>query len=100
MKLTSLEEEFNDVGIIVGSVFLLRPKDALQMLNRCMKKKIGVAGVEGFKMIGKKIQPLQEHSIDLEDKDLISHDSFKILEAFIRERQNENLWFEIVTVDK
>jgi len=100
MKLTSLEEEFEDVGVIVGSVFLLRPRDALHMLKRCMEKRIGVVGVEGFRMIGEKIQPLQEHSIDLEDKDPISYESFKILEEFIGDRQDEDLWFEVVTVDK
>ena len=97
MKLTSVEKQFESVAIVKPGVFLLRVADALRFVNQCRREGIAIAGIEGFRMIGDAIQPLQEHSNDYGDNVLETHDRS---EAFLNDRLTEDLWFEVVGVDR
>ena len=97
MKLTKIEQMFAEVAKVRGGVFLLRTDDAIRFVQQCRIEAVPVAGIEGFRMHGEKIQPIQEHSIDFEDKLDGTHD---MSERFLSERASENLWFEVVTTDR
>jgi hypothetical protein len=98
MRLTPVEDMFKDVALIKGGVFLLKPGDAVSFVENCRKKGVSVAGVEGFRIIGDKIQPFQEHSTDLING--FGGNPYESTIAFISKRQNTDLWFEVVTTDR
>jgi hypothetical protein len=97
MKLTQLEKLFEDLALIRGGVFLLRPADAMRFVKTCKERGIAVLGVEGFKVFGEKIQPFQEHSIEFADMTKGSHEATL---QFLQERKDTGLWFEVVTGDR
>lgn len=97
MKLTQLEKLFEDLALIRGGVFLLRPADAMRFVKTCKEEKIAILGVEGFKVFGEKIQPFQEHSIDFEGMTENSHETTM---KFLQDRKETGLWFEVVTGDR
>jgi hypothetical protein len=96
MKLTEMQKRFEHVALIRGSVFLLAPTDALRFIDECERSDVDILGVEGFKVFGDKIQPCQEHSFDLYGESTNSH---AIATAFIEQRINCNLWFEVGTAE-
>ena len=97
MKLTQIEKHFENLALIRGGVFLLRPADAMQFVNTCKEQGIAVLGVEGFKVFGENIQPFQEHSIDFEG---VIEDAHEATVQFLQDRQDTGLWFEVVTDDR
>ncbi len=97
MELTSIEKQFEDVAVVKGGVFLLRANDAIRFVKQCRVEGVAIAGIEGFRMIGEKIQPLQEHSVDFDEAVSKTHE---LSEKFLRERILEDLWFEVVSVDR
>jgi hypothetical protein len=92
MNLTRIQELFKNVGLVRGSVFLLSGRDALQLIDECEKRGVDILGVEGFKVIGEKIQPFQEHSFDLYG---VREDSHAVAREFIRHRLDSDIWFEV-----
>jgi len=98
MRLTPLEDIFKDVAMIKGSVFLLKPADALSFVESCRKQGVNVSGVEGFRIIGEKIQPVQEHSTDLGNG--FNGNPYESTIAFLSKREGTDLWFEVVTTDR
>jgi hypothetical protein len=92
MKLTELECRFAAVGIVRGGIFLLRPLDAIRLIDESEKAGVPVLGAEGFRVIGEKIQPLQEHSIDLYGNENNSH---AVLRRFVGDRSDLDIWFEV-----
>ena len=83
-----------DGGVRVGSVAIRRPEDGLRFIARCRDRGVTVCGAEGFLRTGEAIQPRQEHSCDFEEGDGTAR-----TEAFLRERLDTDLWFEVVTDD-
>ena len=97
MKLTHIEKNFEKRALIKGGVFLLRPDDAIQFVKACKEQGIAVLGIEGFKIFGQHIQPFQEHSLDFDD---VIEDSHETIIKFLEEREDTDLWFEIVSDDR
>ena len=91
---TSTERLFLDKGRQVGSVFVLPPDAAIEMIHHCMSNGIDVFGVEGFLIFGDRIQPQQEHSCDFDENISRRHE---LVIDFLRQRLGTNLWFEVVT---
>src|SRR4051812_32120499 len=92
-RLNAFEKKFETAGRLIGSVFVLRPADALQFVSTCERAGAPILGVEGFRMLGDKIQPDQEHGFDLEGRTEGSHDFAR---QFIAQRLYTDLWFEVV----
>ncbi len=81
-------------GRQVGSVFVLPPQDAVEMIRYCQSKGIDVFGVEGFRIIGDRIQPQQEHSCDFGEEVSGRHERTA---EFVAQRLGTDLWFEVIT---
>jgi hypothetical protein len=94
MILTVIQQQFASVASVRGSVFLLSASDALRYVHECERHGVDILGVEGFKVFGEKIQPFQEHSFDLYGQKTNSH---AIANAFIEQRVNSDIWFEVGT---
>src|SRR4029077_17054583 len=97
MNLTQTERLFEPVGQIRGGLFLLAAKDALRFVEECERKGIDILGVEGFRIVGERFQPLQEHSFDLEGH---TSDNHNVAKRFIQQRLADEVWFEVVTSDR
>ncbi len=96
MNLTSMQKQFEHVGLIRGSIFLLSASDTLRFVDECERNGVDLLGVEGFKLFGDKIQPFQEHSFDLNGKKEKNH---ALVKEFIRQRVNSDIWFEVGTAE-
>lgn len=99
MRMTPVEDMFKDVAMIRGGVFLLKPGDALSFAETCRKQGVSVAGVEGFRVFGEKIQPFQEHSTDLGNGSSDGN-PYESAITFLSKRADTDLWFEVVTSDR
>jgi len=97
MQLTKLEEQFKHVAVIRGGVFLLRLKDAIRFVKACRDAGIRITGLEGFRVEGDRIQPLQEHSVDYGSSGRKNHEASH---AFLSSREDKDIWFEVVTDDR
>jgi hypothetical protein len=97
MNLTEIEREFESVAAIRGGVCLLSGLDAMRFIEQCERHGVDIEGIEGFKMYGERIQPWQEHSMDLQGK---REGNQSIAKEFIQSRLNCDLWFEVVTSDR
>jgi len=97
MKLTKIERRFQDVALIRGAVFLLRPADAVRFVEECRQAGVRISGIEGFLVAGQRIQPLQDHSVDYCQSDAGNHADSA---TFLTSRQSDDVWFEVVTDDR
>lgn len=91
---TETEKRFLQGGRQVGSVFVLPAREAIAMTQYCQSNGIDVFGAEGFRMLGDRIQPQQEHSCDFEED--VPRRHHRLVE-FLSERLDTDLWFEVVT---
>jgi len=91
---TQTERKFMDKGIEIGSVFVMKPSDAIGFVEHCQESGIAVYGVEGFLRVGEGIQPQQDHSCDYESP---SDDGHSLTITFLKAREKTDLWFEVVT---
>ena len=92
MKLPEVEELFRSRANIVGGVFLLKPRDAVELVRECKSKGIAVFGAEAFYVIGERIQPSMEHSIDIDTET----DPHETTISFLRSHIESELWFEVM----
>lgn len=98
MKITSdkIREEFKNKAFISGNTFLLKPKDAISMIEKGVACGLEIAGVDGFFVIPPKIQPYQEHSKDAADTKLSAKEFEKEIIKFLSDKCRETFWFEVV----
>jgi RHS repeat-associated protein len=94
MSLTKMQEQFAQVALRRGSVFLLSASDSLRFVDECERNGVDILGVEGFKVFGEKIQPVQEHSFDMRGEKTNNH---AIAREFIQQRVHLDIWFEVGT---
>lgn len=97
MQFTKLEEQFKHVAVIRGGIFLLHTEDAIRFVEACRDTGTRISGLEGFKVEGDRIQPLQDHSVDYCGSDHKNHETSL---AFLRLREGKDIWFEVVTDDR
>jgi len=91
--MVNLKELFSDVCLDVRGIRLLRSEDAIRFVRICRDENVPILGIDGFRLFdGKRIQPFQEHSSDYSDQPEESHD---LAEAFLLERMDKDLWFEM-----
>lgn len=89
-----IEKEFVSKSVRRGTIIVLRPADALRMVLRCRELGIRILGVDGFFVTAAGIQPSMDESIDFCGS--TAEYSWTTAEAFITERSNSNLSFEVV----
>lgn len=62
--MNDVELLFKDRALIKGGLMLFSKNDAVQFIRECHKQKIKILGIDSFRLIGDKIQPSLENSID------------------------------------
>lgn len=90
---TDTEKANLATGRQVGSVFVLPADAAIRMVQQHRDDGVDVFGVEGFRLIGDRIQPQQEHSCDFDESVLERHERTM---QFLADRLGTDLWFEVV----
>lgn len=95
--MTSVEEEFRELGVLRGNLLMLRPADAIVFIRRCRERGVKVLGVDGFHLTDETTQPDRGESIDLSGCSRRGGDSWNQAEGFLNERIERDLFFEVVT---
>ncbi len=93
--LTELQEAYCKRGREIAGVFVLPAETAIEFVGACRDRGLEIAGVEGFKIIGAKIQPQEEHSNDYYDQPRCHEDCI----AFLSQRRGADIWFEVVVAE-
>lgn len=82
--------------MVFGGLILFPEKSAVDFIKLCKNNSIKILGIDGFHIIGNKIQPDQNHTS--EDYVIFSiNEAYEKALEFIKIRKNSGLWFEIVT---
>jgi len=88
-----IEKKFAERGIIRGGLLLLRPEDALELIDEAARKRRKVLGVDGFIITNNSTQPLMDESINLSKYPLECWEKAK---RFLLCRVDRDLFFEII----
>lgn len=98
--LDELENKYKHKAKIYGSVFLLKPMDAIEFISDGVNEGRFLSGVEGFSITESgACQPHQEHSNDISDTELEHTEFVEETKKFILSREHLGIWFEIVFDD-
>jgi hypothetical protein len=97
-KADQIESGFTSRGVLRGGVLLLHPNDALDMVQNCRKESVSILGIDAFRISANSTQPVMEDSIDFsrEPRPAPSINVWDEAELFLHNRQNKELFFEIV----
>jgi ABC-type tungstate transport system permease subunit len=88
---------FNKAAIDRGTYLLFTKKNAIDIVNECMKENIIIYGIDGFLKIDENtIQPSMENSIDFSTNPNFM-ETMNIYEEAVKflEKKEDNLFFEI-----
>lgn len=98
MKARSLETEFRPRAVKYsgGSLLLLKPADAIDLINRAADEGVPILGVDGFLLNERGTQSPLEHLADYSDAVGEGHGCWQNAEQFVRERADNGLLFEVV----
>ena len=97
-KADQIERGFTSRGMLRGGVLLLRPNDALDMVQNCRRESVSILGIDAFRISSNSTQPVMEDSVDFsrETRRASFLDVWHEAELFLHNRQNKDLFFEIV----
>jgi len=100
VKAARLEIEFAGRGVPhAGGALLLRPPDALALVDRAAEEGVPVLGVDGVYATTRSTESPIEHSADFSAAVAEGHGCWQDAEAFIRERSDRGLVFELTLGD-
>jgi hypothetical protein len=100
MKSDLLEREFAPRGVAnAGGLLLLRPQDAVELVNSAADEGVPIIGVEGFFVTPAGTEASPDHIADYSAMVAQGHGCWQDAESFIRERTDSALVFEIVLGD-
>lgn len=85
---------FKDKAVIKGGLMLFSKDDAVQLVLGCKKENIKILGIDSFRIVGDKIQPSLEDSIDLSK--INETENYAKAADFIENRSDE-FYFEITS---
>ncbi len=88
-----IQSEFEDLAIKRNNLLLFTAENAIKVIKKCEELGIFIYGIDAFRLLGKYIQPLQEHSIDYSN---VSNNNWKFATEFIQKKSNMGLVFEVV----
>lgn len=71
---------------------LLHYSDAMELIDLCQATNVPVLGIDGFWLLGDRLQPFLEHSIDFS----LTAVSYQEIKAFLASKEGLDLLFEIV----
>lgn len=92
--MNKVENLFKDKALVRGSVMLLSKNDAIEFIQQCEKEGIRILGVDGFLLIGDRIQPSLENSRDFTTQNAMNKSIFKDAFDFVHSVDGK-FFFEI-----
>ncbi len=98
MTAGELQEKFTRAGNRRAGILMLSALDALSMVQEASRHRIAVLGIDAFRLSPTTTQPDMEHSIDLSWPPVAS-DPWAVAVAFLQERRQLGLHFEVVLAD-
>lgn len=105
MKAERLEREFADRAVAYeGGELLLRPSDALALVNRAAEEGVPVVGVDGRRVAAEPADSPREHGprahfADFASDVAVGHGCWQAADAFIREHGDLGLVFGLTLGD-
>jgi hypothetical protein len=97
-QLNAIEKEFRSRARMPGSVLMLRPADAIEMVQKCRQSKVPVVGIDGFVLHQPQGTEPTIDTIDLSDASLDAeskNNCWDLAESFLKNRLQKDLWFEV-----
>lgn len=88
-------KKFEEAAIKHSNMLLFTSVQTLEIIEDCRKMGTRIYGIDGFKISGKWIQPIGEHSVDFSYIQN-EHALYDMAKTFVEERMNLELVFEIV----
>lgn len=95
--MTTVEEEFRELGVVRGNLLMLRPVDAIDFIRKCRERGVKVLGVDGFHLTVETTRPDLGESIEISNRSHRGGDCWNQAEEFLNERMGRDLFFEVVT---
>lgn len=98
-KLSRIERDFADEGLVRGGMLLLESFNALRLIQSARHAGVVILGVEGFIVTEQATRPQMGHILDLSDLDVSLARSWDVAAQFIETRADRGLHFEVVLDD-
>ena len=96
MKAARLAREFANRAVAhKGNLLLLRPVDALALVSRAAEEGVPIVGIDGLRVSETATESPIEHLADFSAAVADGHGCWEEAEAFIRERSELGLVFEL-----
>jgi hypothetical protein len=96
VKADFLEREFAPRRVpSSGGSLLLRPADAIALVQRAADEGVSILGLDGMHVTEKETSSPLEHLVDFSQGVAAGHGCWAEAEAFIRARQHTGLVFEV-----
>src|SRR3954468_2955511 len=100
MKAERLEREFADRAVAErGGLLLLRPEDALALVDRAAEEGVPILGVDGLLVTEASTAAPLEHLADFSSRVAQGHGCWQEAEALIQEHRGRGLVFELTLGD-
>jgi hypothetical protein len=100
VKAPLLQDEFAPRAVRpAADLLLLRPGDALALVDRASDEGVPIVRIDGFRVTGGATEAPGEHTVDFSDAVRHGHGCWDTAEAFIRARSELGLVFEITLGD-
>jgi hypothetical protein len=98
--MNKVEKLFQDKALMRGEMMLFSKENALLFIKTCEKNNITILGIDAFILIGEKIQPSMENSIDFTSNHFKPRFNSAYSEAIdFLKNKNDKLYFEITCQD-
>lgn len=100
MKAERLEKEFASRSVPHrAGLLLFQPDDAIDLVRTAADEGVPILGLDGFRVTKSTTESPPEHLADYSDRVAAGHGCWQEAEAFIRERQEAGLLFEVTLGD-
>lgn len=100
MKAEHLEKEFASRSVPHrAGLLLFQPDDAIDLVRTAADEGVPILGLDGFRVTKSTTESPLEHLADYSDRVAAGHGCWQEAEAFIRERQEAGLLFEVTLGD-
>lgn len=80
-----LEHAFRDRSLYSGTILILRPSDALELIGRAQQARLPILGLDGFLVTGDSIQPSMAISADYSAGVSAGDDTWAAARRFVNE---------------
>ena len=100
MNIDDFEKSYHEFADLRGGVSLLPPEMACKYIHDGISKNFELLGIDAFRVLGKKIQPIMEYGTS-SDRFKGSNKEFGEMNVgLIKSIEDSDIWFEVIFGEK